>query len=284
MTWCGVNPWVSDSKLIPVLDETFLGGYADRTTGELVIPCQYFCVDPSNFIGGVASVAFEDEEGNPLDFFLIDETGAEIPLPEGIHGVQYEGALDGRVMVINDEELFGFVDVEGNLIIEPQFIYANSFEDGFAVVQYPEGDWACIDPDGNVLVRGLQADHWSGPDFENGMYTCQTGPNEFSVINMQGKTVMVFTYDNLVKLYSPDEDGLCLFATDPSGKDSYWTDRKFGYVDLTGQVVAEPVKDGDLGGSEYENGLAYFNNGFRCGYIDEEGNEVYSWEVGEDGR
>ena len=62
-----------------------------------MIPCRYFCYDPSNFYEGVASVAYGNEAGDPGDFFLIDETGAEIPLPEGIHSVYGQGAKNGRM-------------------------------------------------------------------------------------------------------------------------------------------------------------------------------------------
>ena len=290
LIWQSIWGWCSDSRLIPVMDDTYRAGYADRTTGELVIPCQYFSTDPSVFHEGVAAVAYEDEEGEASDFFLIDETGAEIPLPEGISAVQYEGACEGRVIIAqyaensgcvmmdNVDDLYGYADPQGNIVIPPQFIYVNPFQDGFAVVRFPEGDWACIDPDGQVLVRGLQADHWSGPDFQNGMYACKTGDQEFSLIDMQGQTVMTFTYENLVKLYPPDEDGICLFATDTSGIDNVWCDRQYGSVDLTGRVIAEPEPFGNSSGPEYENGLAFVRMGDQCGYIDEEGREVYFWD------
>ncbi len=171
LIWEGVWGWVSDSKLIPVTDETYRSGYADRTTGELLIPCQYESVDPSCFYGGVASVSRLDEniyitgEGTCSAYFLIDETGKEILLPERIYAVPYEGAHDGLVMVSDQEDvnryvhsdgaLFGFVDTQGNLVIEPQFVAAQHFFEGMAAVQFPEGDWGVIDIIGSVLERGL---------------------------------------------------------------------------------------------------------------------------------
>ena len=73
-------------------------------------------------------------------------------------------------------------------------------------------------------------------------------------LDMQGQIVMTFTYENLVKLYPPDEDSLCLFATDTSGIDNVWWDRQYGYVDLTGRVIAEPEPFGNSNGPEYETG------------------------------
>ena len=170
LVWDGVYPWISESNLIPVIDETFSSGYADRTTGELVIPCQYESVDPSCFYGGVASVSFVDELGNATGYFLIDETGEEISLPEGIYAVPYEGAYGGLVMVADHRDvygvyeegtLFGFVDVQGHLVIEPQFIAAHHFTEGrMAVVQFPEGDWGLINAGGYVMGRGLTEDPW----------------------------------------------------------------------------------------------------------------------------
>ena len=178
LVWNSVWPWVSESILIPVIDDTFRAGYANRTTGELVIPCLYEPVDPSPFYGGVASVCRVDEEyddtGNRecSDYFLIDETGTEIPLPKGIFAIRYEGAHDGLVMVSNHEDaimyaydeqnLFGFVDVHGNLVIEPQFIAAQHFSNGMAAVQFPEGDWGYINTNGIVTKRDLTKE----PDWE----------------------------------------------------------------------------------------------------------------------
>ena len=171
LAWLSVWGWVSDSRLIPVTDEAYRCGYADRTTGELVIPCQYESVDPSCFYGGVASVSLLDEdfyttgEGGCSAYFLIDETGKEIALPEGIFAVPYEGAHDGLVMIsdhedaeryLYDDALFGFADVQGHLVIAPQFIAAHHFAEGrMAAVQFPEGDWGLINIGGHVMGRGL---------------------------------------------------------------------------------------------------------------------------------
>ena len=46
LKWKSIWPWVSDSRLIPVMDDTYRAGYADRVTGELVIPCLFFSSVP----------------------------------------------------------------------------------------------------------------------------------------------------------------------------------------------------------------------------------------------
>ena len=165
--WSDVCQWCSESHLIPVMDYGYRVGYAERSSGEMVIPCRYDnVIDPSNFYGGVAAVCLipdDTDEENEGRIVLIDETGTEIPLPEGIHAVQYEGAFDDRVLVINDEGLYGFTDSQGNIVIEPQFIEAGHFYKGRAAVRFQTEDYGFIDTTGFVTESGLK----SKPDWEN---------------------------------------------------------------------------------------------------------------------
>lgn len=156
--WSDIGHWCSESHLIPVMDNEYRVGYAERSSGEMVIPCRYEMVmDPSNFYGGVAAVCLPDD-----DFILIDETGTEIPLPEGIHAVQYEGAFDDRVLIVNDEGLYGFADSQGNIVIEPQFVYASHFYNGRAAVEFQTEEYGYIDTTGSVTECGLKSE----PDWE----------------------------------------------------------------------------------------------------------------------
>ena len=63
---------------------------------------------------------------------------------------------EDAVMYDYDEgNLFGYVNVQGHLVIEPQFIAAQHFIDGMAAVRFPEGDWGRINTTGTILERGL---------------------------------------------------------------------------------------------------------------------------------
>ncbi len=164
--WSDIGHWCSESHLIPVMDNECRVGYAERSSGEMVIPYRYDHVDPSNFYGGVAAVCLmpdDTEEENEGRIVLIDETGTEISLPEGIHAVRYEGAFDDRVLVTNDEGLYGFADSQGNIVIEPQFIDAGHFYNGRAAVKFQTEDYGFIDTTGFVTESGLK----SKPDWEN---------------------------------------------------------------------------------------------------------------------
>lgn len=319
LKWKSIWPWVSDSRLIPVMDDTYRAGYADRVTGELVIPCLFFSTDPSVFREGVAPVAYEDEAGDASEFFLIDETGATIPLPEGIHAVYGHGASGGRIAITDDEKLLGFADLQGHVVIEPQFTYVGSFSEGFAEVQFPAQDWGIIDREGTILTRGIIAQHWSGPHFDNGYRTEKTGTNTYSLLDMYGETVFSLTINHIVSLDPPLGNGLCWFAVDEEGDETHWHERRYGLVNLQGDIITDAKwikpdfssysegyhivaqmidgqrklgylnNNGSLSipcifddATGFENGLAYVRIGRRCGYIDKNGQEVYFWEFEEE--
>lgn len=192
--WGSVWPWIGDSPLIPVTDaDTWLHGYVDRATGELVIPYRYGVQDPSPFSEGVAPVAYEDENGNALDFFfLIDLEGNEIPLPEGIHAEYGCFASEGLIAVVNEEGLYGYADLQGNLVIAPQFSYAREFEDGVAEVDLADGSSVCIDRTGAV-IEGVSPDDPTYMD--NGLAWVYVGldlplySNEWQLIDRAGNVV-----------------------------------------------------------------------------------------------
>lgn len=204
-------------------------------------------------------------------------------------------------------------------MIEPQFTYVGSFSEGFAEVQFPEQDWGIIDREGTILTRGIIAQHWSGPHFYNGYRTEKTGANTYSLLDMQGETVFSLTIDHIVSLDTPMENGLCWFAVDEEGDETHWKKRCFGLVNMQGEIITDAIwikpdfssysegfhivvqtvdgqrKLGYLNNSgvlalpcvfdvadDFEDGLAYVRIGNRCGYIDEEGREVYFWESEED--
>ena len=222
LAWKSVYPWVTDSRLIPVLDETFRSGFVDRTTGELVIPCLFQPVDPSVFSEGVASVAYDTEDGNDLVFFLIDETGKEIPLPEDVHSLYGRAASNGRIAVENNAGLYGFADLQGHVAIEPQFIYVNDFAYGFAVVQFPEKDWAVIDRDGRVMRRGLEAEYWYGPELTDSEWEVITGEKR-----PEPDAPLFPDFLDAYDKAEPFENGLA-FVQDGNRR---------GYVDLSGHEV-----------------------------------------------
>ena len=306
LKWYAVWHWCSDSRLIPVEDaETYLAGYADRSTGEMVIPCLYYSVDPANFNDGIATVALSDEDAfETSPWHLINEQGETIPLPEGYQSDYANDFSCGRIAVVSPEGLWGYADREGQIVIPAQYGYAYQFIDGFAEVTFSEGDCGFIDVDGNVLARGF-ANTFS---FRNGYAEVWlSGHNAFDKvtawINIEGEIVPFMDSDRFYpisedriwmrtgKEYSAPYhllDGEGNILTDepvylmemepidfPEGLQAVCNDeRKWGYINLQGDVVIPFIYNAAYA---FDGALAKVRLGDQAGYIDQAGNAVYMW-------
>ncbi len=308
LKWYHVWHWCSDSRLIPVVESgTYLAGYADRSSGELVIPCQYYSVDPANFNDGIATVALSDEDGMETSpWHLINEQGETIPLPEGYQSDYANDFSCGRIAVVSPEGLWGYADREGEILIPAQFGYAYQFCEGFAEVTFPEGDSGYIDVDGNVLARGF-ANTFS---FRNGYAEVWlSGHNAFDKvtawINTKGEIVPFMNSD---RFYPISEDRIWM-RTDKEYSAPYhlldgegdiltdepvhlmemesWSfdeglqavrnaERKWGYIDPNGKVTIPFTYNAAYA---FEGDLAEVRLGDRVGYIDKVGNVVYMWDA-----
>lgn len=150
LKWHEVLGRMACDHLVPVLDENGRAGYASRESGDLVIPCLYASVYPASFSQGIAAVAYEDPlPGQTEDYFLMDETGAVIPLPEGITAVYGAQAQDSRILIQEKATgLYGYASLEGNVVIPPRYSQAQDFCGGYARVTQGEKTFF-IDPQGN---------------------------------------------------------------------------------------------------------------------------------------
>lgn len=146
--WHEVLARLSCDHLVPVLDENGRAGYASRVTGELVIPCRYEGVFPGAFSQGVAVAAYSDGTG---EYFLMDEEGNIISLPDGITAVYAALAQNDRIVIQETEtQLYGYADLSGRIVIPPRFTTASDFENGMARVE-EKGTVFHIDTQGNSV-------------------------------------------------------------------------------------------------------------------------------------
>ena len=219
-------------------------------------------------------------------------------------------ASEGRIAVENEEELRGYADLQGNVVILPQFLRALEFEDGLALVQFQEGDWGFIDREGNTTCRGYVSNTWWGPDYRNGAFVLETDSGACTVYAVTGEELFTFTgKTEIFDVRPPMKNGLCWFyqyekgwhylwgllnlrgeivseaqweLTDfepmdfPEGLQLVMKDGKWGYIDETGAIALPLIYDR---ADNFENGLAWVKIGNRCGYIDHEGREVFFWDA-----
>ena len=165
-------------------------GYVDKT-GKMVIEPQYDCAD--QFRNGIAMVGHQTsgskvtsriaDVGIECDYHFIDRTGAIVADPDPTHYASGEaGELipftkDGLVGYVNaqgevviqprfkagmafsdglacalEDSLFGFIDKTGAWVISPRFAYASNFSEGLAGVPLGAKGWGFIDKAGEIVI------------------------------------------------------------------------------------------------------------------------------------
>lgn len=99
----------------------------------------------------VASLSGMTFARNGEQFHLLDYDGNEYELPEGVEDVKpfYSGENYAAVRISG---LWGFVDKEGQLFIEPTYVDADSFSHNMATVQNAEGLWGIINEENFLAV------------------------------------------------------------------------------------------------------------------------------------
>ena len=213
LKWRGVNHRESNSRLIAVADETGKWGYVSRDTGEMVIPAKYDSDNMgSNFYDEYAVVTFLDDDYNIVQTLLLDETGKEYPLPEGINAASCDTVISGGLFEVVDKNgLYGYCNTSGEVVIEPQFAYTFEFADGYAEVELTDGTYGVIDQTGKVVMRTTDT-HYA--DVRHGCYVLPTGEHSFTMYSVAGEELFTLQGENIVRLWTPEENGLCMYVVE----------------------------------------------------------------------
>lgn len=257
LKWWTERIWCSDSRLIPVADENWKWGYVSRDTGELVIPAKYDSDNMgSNFYDGYAVVTFldEDDDYNIVQTLLLDETGKEYPLPEGINAASCDTVISGGLFAVVDENgLYGYCNTSGEVVIEPQFAYTFEFEDGYAEVEFTDGTYGVIDQTGKVVMRTTDT-HYA--HVRHGCYVLPTGEHSFTMYSVAGEELFTLQGENIVRLWTPEENGLCMYVVEKGRQ------RRCGWVNMQGEIISEAKWTFP----EYDQPDVYFPSGLQAVY------------------
>ena len=110
----------NEERLVAVsLDDYW--GFCDRSTGEIVIPCQYDGVF-DDFTNGYALVIMEtdwEEDANEETLLLIDESGCEVRFPKGVTPFSVPNQAGYCIVMDDSSGLYGIGDVNGTIIMQP---------------------------------------------------------------------------------------------------------------------------------------------------------------------
>lgn len=134
------------------MGENGLYGYMDYATEKTVIKPIYRTA--YDFREGVAAVVILDFEGKEK-YGFIDRSGTY--LVEPIY--DWAGDFCGGLAPVTLDGKTGFINKEGKVVIAFQFKNAQSFKEGLAAVQNPEGTkWGFINSEGTLVIPYSYAD------------------------------------------------------------------------------------------------------------------------------
>jgi hypothetical protein len=180
-------------------------GYID-TIGRVVIKPQYDCAE--DFRNGIAKVGMQTTKSRLLssvadvgvecDGQYIDLAGRTVPKPQPQH---YSTGEPDELIRFTHNELVGYVDAAGKVIIEPQFVVGSEFRDGLACV-CRDDMFGYIDRSGEFVIP---ARYQYSNDFADGLAGVSLEGNKWGFIDRSGKTVLPAKYD---WVYGGFRDGL----------------------------------------------------------------------------
>ena len=124
------------NNLAVAKDTNGLYGYVD-ITGKFVIEPQFTGASSFSLSGGNSALV---RDGNKK-WGIINKNGKYVVEPQYVE-LKYSG--EDTLIFKSNEGLYGYIDSNGNIIEEAQFLYAGVFNGGFAKVQDKNQNWKYI--------------------------------------------------------------------------------------------------------------------------------------------
>lgn len=131
----------------------------------------------------------------------------------------------------NNTYLYGYLDLNGNEIIPPQYSTANDFQNKSAIVQTPDRIYKLIDPSGKVIQTykypfvGMKGD---------GLLAFKEQDNydaKYGVMTLAGEVILPPTYSGI----QPFQNGIAVVNISED------VTNKFGVINKEGRYVIKPI-------------------------------------------
>lgn len=262
--------------LAAVRDQNQKWGYINPA-GTFVIPPQFD--DASPFDNNCAAVKINDfwgfinRTGNFKTVPQFDDVNSSNPpavLNEGLGYWQYMNVTCiGLTNVLTNiprgfsQDLtpiqvgrkYGYVDLQGTLVIPPQFDDPGEFSESLAPVSIA-GQWGAIDKSGQIVIEPRF--DWMMA-FSEGLAVVEI-KRKYGLIRKDGTWLLQPTYPYLRAM----SESRAVFSDKPGGKN--------GFLDQNGMVVIPPQFDNT---DDFEHGLAKVEVKGCIGYIDPQGHYVW---------
>jgi len=170
----------------------------------------------------------------------------------------------------NDQNLYGFKNVSGLIVIPAKFRYAYDFNKyGIAAVLTDKG-WHYINTQGKVLLKSFLFDN--GPDyFQEGLARCVNENNKIGFFNERGVIIIQPQYD-FAFTFSSGFASVCngckKVPAFPGSEYHVVKGGKWGIIDKTGKVIVKLTYDNT---QPFSNGVAILKKGNERYFVDKTG-------------
>lgn len=239
----------------------WVSGYLDEK-GKPVIKADYY-EQAMDFEGDRAVVKLAS--GN---YALIDPSGNVVKTFDH----RYVGTVSEGMMTYQpiDSEMYGYLDISGNVVISPSFVYAESFEGSNAVVEvsedYADRKLGLIDKKGRFII---EPQYNELRQLGEGMAAVGVpidpenifGGSRYALSGVDGKLLTDVTYYSI----DPFHNGIA------SAQDTTGT----FFIDTSGNIVKDLPSEQGVGSLENLDGLIYADIDQRPYYMDQQGTIVY---------
>ena len=316
---CGDENSINEVKLIPVQSGEYFQYI--NTEGKIIINPQF--ENATVFRDGLALVETSTDEDEPK-FGFINEEGKFVInanykestiFSEGLAWVVVENAAPSIIdkkgeikftlqdaeevrlfknglaafSMVNEEgdENWGFVDKEGEIVINPQFSKVRDFSDGLCGVRNDDGKWGFINKEGKIIINH----QFDGVTYFKDGKCVVTSSKKDGVIDKEGKYIINAQFSSmkvdgdLFMVKQGDKFGWCdedgKFIINPQFSEVYpfndneitsvKSGKSYGYIDKEGEIVINPQFDGAL---PFNGKLALVLSGRKIGFIDKEGKYI----------
>ena len=181
--------------------------------------------------------------------------------------------FDEGLAPVKSNDLWGFVDKTGKIVIEPQFTQVMQFDKGVCVVEIGGGSrrgmgkYGIIDKTGKWIV---EAQYPEMGYFSEDVVCVATSQGKVGFMDRTGKWVIEPKFDlrNRNKKYGDFDGSLSRFE---GGLACVLSNGKFGFIDKTGNWVIDPQF---VEMSFFRDGYADIEMDGKSGLIDKKGNWV----------
>lgn len=262
-TYDGVGDFYNGVSVVRITDEKYDSKYgAINTKGEVVIPIEYDEVNNCHEGRCIVRVggSFSGKYG------VVDATGKVIVAPTSNYS-KIEDFENGLAVVKDAKsDLYGYINLHGEVSIPLTYKYAYSFSEDLACVKVKANKYGYINEKGDVVIpMGFD----DAESFSEGLAVVEKANKEM-VIDKNGE--IIYTLPKNQEFYSTGyHNGLICVVKDRDG--DWWSDedQRCGYLDTKGEVVIDFIYDD---ADDFEDGIAYVEKNNRDFCINTKGEEV----------